>query len=403
MEYSTLKPWQGISETGIIYEVGSLYARFEQIDDPRQARGKRYSLVTLLVIIFLGKLCGQDSPVEIADWAANHAEKLAGMLGLERVWMPHHNTIRRVYQDILSEEAFNQMAQEYSQQEHAGKSEVLALDGKTLRGTGINGHQKNDHVLSLYGVESQQVLAQASVDRKENEITAAPRVLAQVDLSGKVVTGDALLAQRKLSSQIIEQEGDFIWPIKDNQPRLLADIQQLFAIPDEIPNPGFGKVSTDFQCVSAVNKGHGRIEKRILHTSTMLNDYLKWPGIAQVYRLERQFTWLRKGQVIKRSCETEFGITSLSRTQASPADVLHYRRQHWFIETGLHYRRDVTFKEDATRMTKAAVGRIVATIHNLVIALIKRAGYSNAAKARRWFAGHLDQAFALLTSTQSRL
>jgi len=403
MEYSTLKPWEGISETGIIYEFGSLYARFEEIEDPRKARGKRYSLVTLLVIIFLGKLCGQDTPVEIADWAANHAEQLAELIGLERIWMPDHNTIRRVYQNTLREEEFNQMAQEYSQQEHAGKTEVLALDGKTLRGTGISDHKKNDHVLSLYGVESQHVLAQASVDRKENEITAASRVLEQVDLSGKIVTGDALLAQRKLSSQIVEQEGDFIWPVKENHPRLLADIEQLFAIPDEIPRPGFGQVPTDFQSVNTVNKGHGRIEKRILHTSTMLNNYLKWPGLAQVYRLERQFTWLRKGQVIKRSCETEFGITSLSKTQASPADLLDYRRQHWFIETGLHYRRDVTFKEDATRMTKAAVGRIVATIHNLVIALIKRAGYSNAAKARRWFAGHLDQAFALLTTTSSRL
>ena len=403
MEYSTLKPWQGISETGIIYELGSLYARFEEIEDPRKARGKRYSLVTLLVIIFLGKLCGQDTPVEIADWAANHAEQLAELLGLERIWMPHHNTIRRVYQNILREEEFNQMAQAYSQQEQAGHREVLAMDGKTLRGTGISDHKKNDHVLSLYGVESQHVLAQASVARKENEITAAPRVLAQVDLAGKVVTGDALLAQRKLSRQIVEQEGDFIWPIKDNHPRLLADIQQLFAIPDETPRPGFGKVPTDFQSVSTVNKGHGRIEKRTLHTSAMLNNYLQWPGLAQVYRLERQFTWLRKGQVIKRSCETEFGVTSLSKTKASPANLLHYRRQHWFIETGLHYRRDVTFQEDATRMTKAAVGRIVATIHNLVIALIKRAGYSNAAKARRWFAGHLDQAFALLTSTGSRL
>jgi len=403
MEYSTLKPWQGISETGVVYENGSLYARFEQMSDPRKARGKRYSLVTLLVIIFLGKLSGQDSPVEIADWAANHAEEIAELLQLERIWMPHHNTIRRVYQDILSEAEFEQMVQEYSQQEHGGKKEVLALDGKTLRGTGISGHKEHDHMLSLYGVESQQVLAQAMVEQKENEITAAPRVLEQVDISGKIVTGDALLAQRKLSSQIIEQEGDFIWPIKDNQPRLLADIQQLFTIPEEIPRPGFGKLSNDFLSAKKVNKGHGRIEKRILQTSVMLNAYLDWPGLAQVYRLERQFTWLRKGKIVKRSCETEFGITSLSRAKASPANLMQYRRQHWLIETGLHYRRDVTFKEDATRMTKTAVGHIVAMIHNLVIALIKRAGYSNAAKARRWFAGHLDQAFSLLITTQTRL
>jgi predicted transposase YbfD/YdcC len=403
MEYSTLKRWEGISETGIVYEQGSLYARFEQLKDPRKARGKRYSLVTLLEVIFLGKLCGQDRPVEIADWARNHAEEIAELLGLPRKWMPHHNTIRRVYQNILSEAEFDQMAQEYSQQEQAGRREVLALDGKTLRGTGIREHKEHDHVLSLYGVESQHVLAQAKVDCKENEITAAPSVLEQVDISGKVVTGDALLAQRKLSKQILEQDGDFIWPIKENHPRLLGDMQQLFDVPKEVPKPGFGKISTDFQRASTVNKGHGRIEKRTLQTSAMLNDFLNWPGLAQVYRLERQFTWLRKGEVIRRSREIEFGITSLSRTQISPTDLLHYRRQHWLIETGLHYRRDVTFKEDATRMTKAAVGRIVATIHNLVIALIKRAGYSNAAKARRWFSGHLDQAFSLLLSTQARL
>ena len=403
MEYSTLEHWQELGETGIIQDKGSLCARFEQLSDPRKARGKRYSLVTLLAIIFLGKLCGQDNPVEIADWARNHAEEIAELLQLSRKWMPHHNTIRRVYQNILSEAEFDQMAQEYGQQEHSGRGEVLALDGKTLRGTGISGHKEHDHKLSLYGVESQYVLAQAVVDGKENEITAAPRVLEQVDLCGKVVTGDALVAQRAISAQIMAQKGDFIWPIKENHPRLLGDIQQLFAASAEVPRPGFGKIRTDFQSTSTVNKGHGRIERRTLETSTMLNEYLDWPGLAQVYRLERQFTWLRQGQVTQRSCETEYGITSLSRDRASAADLLQYRRQHWFIETGLHYRRDVTFKEDATRMTKRAAGRILATIHNLVIALIKRAGFTNAAKARRWYAGHLDQAFALLTTTNSRL
>jgi predicted transposase YbfD/YdcC len=327
MEYSTLERWQEIGETGIVHDRGSLYARFGQLSDPRKARGKRYSLVTLLVIIFLGKLCGQDKPVEIADWARNHADEIAELLQLTRKWMPHHNTIRRVYQKILSEAEFDRMAQEYSQQEHAGQREVLALDGKTLRGTGISDHKEHDHKLSLYGVESQHVLAQAVVDSKENEISAAPRVLEQVDLTGKVVTGDALVAQRTISAQIKGQAGDYIWPIKENHPRLQADIEQLFAAQEEVPRPGFGKIRTDFQSTSTVNKGHGRIERRTLETSTMLNDYLDWPGLAQVYRLERQFTWLRQGQVTKRGCETEYGITSLSRAQASPADLLQYSKE----------------------------------------------------------------------------
>jgi len=82
--------------------------------------------------------------------------------------------------------------------------------------------------------------------------------------------------------------------------------------------------------------------------------------------------------------------------------VLEVRRKHWLVETGLHYRRDVTFREDATRMTKGAAGRILATVHNLILALIKRAGFHNAAQARRWFDGHLDQAFALLITGISR-
>jgi len=97
MEYSTLQPWQEINENGVIYDATSLYACFHRISDPRKARGKRYHLTTLMVLIFLAKLCGQDTPVEIADWARNHAEALVGDLKLKRTWMPHHNTIRRVF------------------------------------------------------------------------------------------------------------------------------------------------------------------------------------------------------------------------------------------------------------------------------------------------------------------
>jgi len=188
--------------------------------------------------------------------------------------------------------------------------------------------------------------------------------------------------------------------VKENQERLYQDIERLFA-PDK-PKPGFGKIANDFLSAEKVNCGHGRIEKRCIQTSAMLNDYVDWPGIGQVYRLERTFIWRRAGKIIKTSREMEYGITSLPREKASPMKVLEVRRKHWLVETGLHYRRDVTFREDATRMTKAAAGRILATVHNLILALIKRAGFHNAAQARRWFDGHLDQAFALLITGISR-
>lgn len=314
--------------------------------------------------------------------------------------MPHHNTIRRVFQDTLDAAEFDRMAQEYSQPAQSGEGEVLAMDGKALRGTRIAGQESSDYVLSIYNVAEQQVVAQAAVDSKENEIVAAPRALGAVSVAGKIVTGDALHTQRAISAQIVERGGDYLWPVKENQPRLYEDIQRLFA-PDK-PKPGFGKITTDFLTACKVNLGHGRLEKRTIQTSAMLNDYVDWPGLGQVYRLERRFSWIRRGKVYKTSREMEYGITSLPREKASPAKVLQVRRQHWRIETGLHYRRDVTFREDATRMTIGTAGWILATVHNLALGLIKRAGYKNAAQARRYYEGHIDQAFALLITVNSR-
>jgi hypothetical protein len=129
----------------------------------------------------------------------------------------------------------------------------------------------------------------------------------------------------------------------------------------------------------------------------MLNDYLDWPAVGQVYQLKRQFSWVRQGRVYKTSAEVEWGVTSLTRWLASPERLLAIRRCHWLIETGLHYRRDVTFHEDATRMTLGPAGRILSILHDLLLGLLKTAGFTNAAQGRRWFAGHLPEAFALLT------
>ena len=397
MEYSTLEDWQGISENGIIYTMGSLYDHFQEISDPRKAKGKRYSLVNLLVLIFLAKICGQDTPVEIADWAKNHADELMKILKLKRNWMPHHNTYRRVFQDVISEAEFKAMMESYHQQEESG--EVLGMDGKALRGTRVPGQERSDYVLSIYDGQNQRVLAQETVEEKENEIVAAPKVLERVNLVGKIITADAMHTQRAVSAYIVEQNGDYLWPVKENQERLYQDIHQLFA--PEHPKPGFGKIQTDFQCAEKVNCGHGRIEKRTIRTSSMLNDYLDWPGVEQVYHLERQFTWMRQGQAYKTSREVEVGITSLSRKKGPPEKVLAVRRQHWQIETGLHYRRDVTFHEDGTRTTIKDAGPILSTVHNLVLGLIKRAGFHNTAQGRRWFPGHIQEAFNLLISGNS--
>jgi len=159
-----------------------------------------------------------------------------------------------------------------------------------------------------------------------------------------------------------------------------------------------------------VNKGHGRLETRTITTSEILNAYSTWPGLSQVYlylrrykyRLERHFQWFRSGHCYHTSHETEWGITSLDRTQTSPLHLLKVRRAHWGIENGLHGRRDVTFHEDATRMTMGHMGQVMASINNLAIALTRQAKFQNTAQAPRYFAAHLSDAFLLLTRPFSR-
>jgi predicted transposase YbfD/YdcC len=398
MEYSTPKGKRGMSAGGVDYDLKSIYAQLGKLTDTRKARGKRYSLVTIMVIVIMAKICGQNTIVEIADWAKNNLDELVELMGLSRRTMPHHNTYRRILSNGVYVEEIERLVGEYNQQGEHGQ--VYAVDGKAVRGMKEKEESDHEYLLSVYDVEKGKTLAQVTVGCKENEMTQAKPVLNKVEIAEKVITADALHTHRGLSSYILEQKGHYLFPVKENQPNLYRDIQFLFT-PEDDPKPGFGKVSTDFISAKKVNKGHGRIEIRTITTSEMMNAYSSWPGLAQVYRLEREFQWWRKGRKIRTSNEVEYGITSLKRKDVSVRALLSLRRDHWGIETGLHYRRDVTFKEDSLRMTVGNTGKIVACVHNLVIALIKQAGHNNVAKARRYYAGHLPEAFALLVAAPS--
>lgn len=394
MQYSTARIEREISVNGIEFDKGSVYDRLCQLTDLRGVNGKRYRLETVLMIVIMAKLCGEDTPMAIAEWAKNRQEELVKLLCLSRPSLPSHHTYRRILAHKVYAEEVERLVGEYNQQGKHG--EVYAMDGKAVRGMRKKDEEGNEYLLSVYDVEQAKVMSQVEVGRKENEITKAPRALKLVEISQKVVTGDAMHTQRGLAAQIIEAQADYVLPVKENQPQLYKNIQSLFA--PEYPKPGFGKIQTDFLTAQKVNKGHGRIETRTMTTSEMLNVYSAWPGLAQVYRLERQFQWRRNGCCYRTSCEIEFGITSLPRKEASPLRLLKIRRTHWGIETGLHYRRDVTLKEDATRMTTGHMGKVMASMNNLVLALIRQAKFQNAAQARRWFAAHLPSAFALLTT-----
>jgi predicted transposase YbfD/YdcC len=396
MDYTNLAPNQDISETGMIFEIGSLYTYFQRVTDTRKPKGKLYALAHLLVLMMLAKLAGEDRPSGMADWVAHRIEQLHEMKVVPKARAPSHMTYRRVLQDTLQPEELEELIRQY-QQNHLedGEEVVFSMDGKTIKGTIPGGELRGTHLLSIFVPQQGLVLVEAEVDRKENEIVVAPKILQQVNLSGAIVIGDAMHAQRQASAQIVEAGGDYVWTVKGNQPRTEWAIEKLFV--HEVCNLKKGApLSKQCRRTWKVHKGHGRIEKRTILVSTELNDYLDWPYVAQVFRLERE-VWHEKYQ--GRTRQVVYGLTSLAPDKASPEKLLRLTRQYWGIENGLHYRRDVTLHEDGTRLTVGNSGHSMAILNNLTIGLCLQHGHDNLAKARRLFAAKPDLALELLTSS----
>jgi len=395
MDYTNLTPNQDIDENGLIFELGSLYTFFQRVCDQRKSKGKLYALPLLLVLMVLAKLAGEDRPSGMADWVAHRLEPLFELKVLPKKKVPSHMTYRRVLQTTISASELEALMGEFQQSRlERGEPVIFSMDGKTVRGTIPPGELQGTHLLSIYVPAQGLVLVEAAVDRKENEIVVAPRILRQVHLQGAIVIGDAMHAQRETSEQIRAAGGDYLWTVKGNQPRTHWAIEKLFV--HEVCNLKQGApLSPHCQRVSQVHKGHGRLEKRTILVSTELNSYLDWPGVAQVFRLERE-VWhpQQKG----RTRQVVYGLTSLTPQQASPARLLALTRQYWGIENGLHYRRDVTLHEDQTRLTVGNAGHNMAILNNLVIGLCLKKGLKNLAQARRLFCASPQKALELIVT-----
>lgn len=394
MESSTFSPLPQLpaDTQGFVFDLGSLYAFFYQFPDFRKKRGIRYSLAHLLVWLTLAKCCGQDTPSAIADWVQARREWLCQALHLQRSRLPHHTTYRRVLEKLGEGDAFEQLLHDFwSHVPQVGQSVEIVLDGKSLRGTISPQDPFGLHLLAAYLPGEGIVLMQLVVEKdKENEIVVAPHLLECLDLHGKVISADALHTQRKLSAQIVEAGGEYVWIVKENQPTTHRAIEELFAPPQILP--GMGAPPLDFCSAKTVDKGHGRLEERTLTLSSALNDYLDWPYLGQVFKLERRFTELHSGAV---QVDVAYGLTSLTRAEAHPQRLLRLVRSEWGIENDVHYRRDVTFHEDQTRMNKR-VGRAMAALNNLIISLFSLHGYRNVAQARRVLDARPQDALAIL-------
>lgn len=215
----------------------------------------------------------------------------------------------------------------------------------------------------------------------EGELTVAPAVLQAIPLAGRLVTGDALYAQRRLCQLILDAGGAYLFTVKANQPRLYDDLAVLFRQPPP------GEV---FATAIQRDRGHGRHEVRRLWASDALAGYLDWPGVQQVCKVERRST--AQGRT---TTEVRYLITSMG-VAVGADELLASKRGHWSIENRLHYVRDVSMGEDASQIRTRAAPEVMAALRNIVLGLLRQAGWTNIAAGLRSYAWQPRSALTLL-------
>jgi predicted transposase YbfD/YdcC len=336
-------------------------------------------------------LCGARSYSAIAEWGRNYGAPIARALGFRHP-PPCAATLHLMFRRLdcaRFEAQLGAWAESVVASTPAGTDgpqatePAVALDGKTLRGSRKQG-APGVHLLSALAHHVGVTLAQQAVPDKTNEITAVKTVLSQLVLTGRVVTMDALLTQTAVAQTIVEAGGDYVMVVKANQPRLRADIALIFSEPP---------VGDSQETADTIDIGHGRIEQRRLTTSQALAGSSAWPGLAQVFELERSVIIPKTGAV---RAEIVYGVTSLAPHQATPSRLLELVRGHWQIENQSHWVRDVTFDEDRSQVRCGHIPQVMAALRNTTIGLLRRAGYSNIAAACRLLAAQPARALALI-------
>jgi predicted transposase YbfD/YdcC len=363
-----------------------------EIPDPRHARGRRYPLAAILALMCVAMLCGYRSYSAMANWGRCYGQKLVRALGFTRGQTPCAATLHHVLRQLdgsLVEAALGAWAERVltAIPPAAGELEALAIDGKTLRGSRQQGAPAV-HLLSVLSHRLGLTVWQQAVADKTNEMPVLEEVLRGLLLEGRVITVDAWLTQRAIADRLVEGGGDYVMLVKGNQPQLQHNIRLVF-------QESTALAETMTAC-DTMDHGHGRLEERRLTASTALVDYRDWPGLAQVFQVERRVTVKKSGA---QRVEVVYGVTSLSPERARPEGLLRLVRQHWQIENQVHWVRDVTFDEDRSQVRCGSIPQVMAAFRHTAIALMHWAGETNIAAACRRFAAQPWLALALIGIT----
>jgi predicted transposase YbfD/YdcC len=335
---------------------------FAELEDPRRYN-RRHKLLDILVIAICGAICGADGWEGLELFGETKEEWLRKFLELPH-GPPSDDTYRRVFAALDAEQFENCFMDWIEAVEGLTAGQVIAGDGKTLRRSHDRCEGKKAlQIVSLWASENGVVLGQTKVDDESNEITAIPKLLDTLEIAGCIVTLDALHCQTETVETIVEKGADYVLPVKENQPRLLEALQDLFDDPKEMYWVACDHHKTE-------NQGHGRREVRECW-STSDPDYLhyigtlgEWHGLQSIAMVESQRQAGDQTTVKRR-----YFISSL---KSDAKLLLHAVRGHWGIENKVHWVLDVTFREDDCRIRKGNGAENFAVLRHIALNLLRR-------------------------------
>lgn len=335
------------------------------MEDPRGEGRCDHKLVDIIGVAVVGVLCGANSWSEIETVGKAKEEWLKEYLELPN-GIPSHDTFGRVF-GLLDAEEFSQCFAnwvEASFRRRAG--EVVAVDGKTARGSQQRGIGiEAIHLMRAWASENRLVLGQQKVAEGANEIVTIPQLLNSLNLGGCVVTIDAIGCQKEIAQTILDRKADYVLAVKDNQANLRQDIEDWFVHAHRIQFKGM-----EHAFHQTINKTSGRIEIRRCWAMAdpvafeYIRHYQGWPGLQTIVMIERE---RRQGDYHQR--QTAYFISSLPPDASRLLDAV---RRHWSVENSCHWTLDVIFKEDASRVRIGHGPQNFATIRHFALNLLKR-------------------------------
>lgn len=345
--------------------IASLEHYFADLDDPRIDRTKLHKLLDIMVIAICAIICGADDWVAVETFGNAKHNWLKKFLELPN-GIPSHDTFGRVFGALDPDQFRSCFLNWISAVSEITQDQVIAIDGKTLR-------RSHDRVLgkkaivmvSAWATANGLVLGQMKVDDKSNEITAIPELLQVLEISGCIITIDAMGCQKEIAADIVEQNADYVLSLKENHGNLYEDVELLF---DDLEESRFSAYQYDYE--RTINKGHGRIEIRQCWTISdpdvlrYLRGAKEWEKLTSVVKVQAE---RRAGQ--NTTVEDRYYLSSLA---GNAQKLLESTRTHWQIENSLHWVLDIAFREDECRVRKGYGAQNLATLRHIAVNLLKQ-------------------------------